>query len=477
MTLLGDMVASAVRIFEGAGRVDMSRSRILAARPEWWGAAANDSSIDNVPALDACLAAHPAMQLGLGDYYLHQTWVIGLSNRRIWGIGRTRDARGTRLLRLGSRGAVVMLGSGERPATINDYTRGLDLRWLEFGRTEGAAPVEGDDPRAATGLVVRHVLDAYCEGLRANEHAIGYSLRGAVRSYFRDCVAFRSLASDPSGRDVFIGFDLDGRSPPISTGANASLFLIDCNASVGNSPRLAESIGCRVLGALSDTFIIRFETTSLGVGIDVDGKASRMSAEQRAIAHLDLNIDTPVLDQCRQTGLRLTGMSEQAMVTVRSPYVGLSAGAASAMEVSDSGGSIGIEGGQLIGLFAPDAVGIRVNRVSGVAFAGTSVLGFARPVQVTAARAFEMVVAINSGGKSSDAPAIGLTDCHAGYLRPRVAGPERAYSAAVEIDGRSSGITVETASLVTSLTNGKAVTRGGRMVAPVSGSAVTIASS
>lgn len=475
LTLLGDMVAAAERIFEGAGRVDLSRSRVLAARPEWWGAAANDPAIDNVPALDACLAAHPAMQLGLGDYHLHRTWVIGRSNRRIWGIGRTKDAQGTRLLRHGSRGAVVMLGSGERPATINDYVRGIDLRWVELGRTEAAAAMSGSDATAAAGLVVRHVLDAYCEGLRANEHAICYSVRGAVRSYFHDCVAFRSLARDSAGRDIFIGFDLDGRSPPIATGANASVYLIDCNASTGNSPRLAQSIGCRLLGAMSDTSLIRFETTSLDVGIDIDGKAARMPPEQQAIAHLDLTIDTPVLDQCRKIGFRLTGMSGEAMVSVKSPYVGLSRGATSAVEITESGGSIGIEGGQVIGLFAPGAVGIGIDRVTGATIAGTRILGFTHPVRIANARAFELVVAINSGGRSGNEPAIELTDCHAGYLRPRVAGPERAYGVAVAIDERSRGITVETASLDVSLTNGKGVMRGAMPVAAVNGSSVSIA--
>ena len=313
-----------------------------------------------------------------------------------------------------------MLGSSaQRPATINDYTRGIDFGWIELGRTDLLARLPGRKlPTAPVGLVVRHVLDAYCEGLRANEHAIGYSLRGAVRSYFHDCLAFRSLARAPSGRDVFIGFDFDGRSPPIATGANASLYLIDCNASIGSSPRLANSIGCRLLGALSDTFIIRFETTSLDVGIEVDGQAAQMSAQQRAIAHLDLNIETPVLDQCRRyraSAHRPVGAGHGfgPIALCRAFRRG-----EIALEISNSGGSIGIEGGQLIGTFAPGAVGIRVDRVSGAAFAGTSILGFTRPVRATAARAFELWFPSIRAGRRSNEPAVDST-----IARPATSGP------------------------------------------------------
>lgn len=476
LTLLGDIDAPAERIFDGPGIVDMSRSRVLAARPEWWGATTDDPSVDNITAFNACLAAHPVMQLGLGDYHLKKTWIIGLSNRRIWGIGRTKDAGGTRLLRHGSQGAVVLLGSIKPPPTINEYARGIDLRWIELGRSEAAGPISGQDAQLAAGLVVRHVLDAYCEGLRANEHSIGYSLRGAVRSYFHDCVAFRS-APGRGGRSTFIGFDLDGRSPPIETGANASIFLIDCNASVGNPSHLASSVGCRLTGALSDTFLVRFETASLAVGIEVDGQAASMSERQRRVAHIDLNIDSPVLDQCREVGLRITGMSDQSMVSVNSPYVGLSTGATAAIELADNGGFTNITGGQLIGMFATAAVGVSVNRCSGPTLAGTIISGFTHPVRSTGVRAFEFVVAINSAGNSNDGPAVQLTDCHSGYLRPRVAGPQRAYGVAVEIDRRSRNITVEAAALETAITSGKAVIHDGRTLFAIGGSAITIGAS
>lgn len=468
LTLRGDMIAPADTIFFGPGRVDLNASRLLYARPEWWGAKADDASVDNAGAFDACIAAHPVMQLGPGDYHLPGGWAVERSNRRVWGIGRTKDARGTRLLKHGPRGSVLRVGPLSPPRSINDYVRGIDIRWIELGRTEVPSASNGEEKGAPVGLMVRHILDARFEGLRVNEHAIGYSIRGAVRSFFEDCSAFRSTGGSGSPADLFIGFDLDGRTPPIATGANASLYLIDCNVNVGGAPRLGQSTGCRLLGAFSDTFVVRLETTNLDVGIDVDGLAGRLTSAQRRNAHIDFVIDMPVLDQCHRAGLRMTGLSDEALVTVNNPYVGLSAGAAGAIEVSNSGGSTAIASGQLVGTFAPNASGIHLTNVSGFSCAGTAVQGFSHPIVATSAMAFDLVLMINSGAGSMAGDAIALTDCRAGYIRPRIAGA--GYRTVVAADARTSRVAVNVAAIEQPRGGGNLVTREGVALAVPNGS-------
>ncbi len=348
LTLTGDLIAGASRLFTGPGRVDLARSRIVAARPEWWGAVAGDPAIDSAPALHACLAAHPAMQLGVGDYHLATTLRIDRPNRRVWGIGRAKGFGGTRLLLHGGGGAVVLVGSETGPASVNDFLWGIDLRWLELGRTSAPLRATGG-PGDAVGLRIRHVVDSVFEGVRASEHAVGFSLTGAVRSFLRDCTAFRSVPG--AAGDTFTGFDMDGRVPPpaIATGANASLYLIDCAASIGGDPRLRVAAGCRLTGTLSDTFIDRFETTAIDVGILVDGRRDALTAAQRANGHVDLHIRGVVLDQCRDAGIRLTGLSDAALVDIVDPYVALSPAGTAAIDIADCGGGIDVSGGQLIG--------------------------------------------------------------------------------------------------------------------------------
>ena len=446
LRLMGDLVAPAAQIFFGPGTVDLTHSRLLFARPEWWGGFAGRPEIDCRASLSACIASHPAMQLGLGDYHLGGTWTIDQPNRRVWGVGRTKGGKGTRLLLTAGAGPVVLVGTEDPPNEINLYPRGIDRRWLELGRSSAAPPPKSGDPASvATGLAVRHVLDSVFEGLRANEHAVGFSLRGAVRTFVRDCAAFRSLAPDPGGRDIFVGFDLDGRDPPIATGANASLYLIDCVASTGNHPRLSISTGCRLAGAFSDTFIIRLETTALGRGIDVVGDKRGGPPRPGRARNLDLHIELPVLDQCLECGISIEDLDDDAMIDVVTPYVGLGPNAISAISIRNSGGAVSVLGGQLVGTPAPGAAGIVMEDVSGVAFNGTKLLDFSEPVKANRLAFCELILLVNRAHGSGAGAAISLNGASHCYLRPRLMGSAKAYRTAVDIDGSSHGVVVELA--------------------------------
>ncbi len=460
LRLRGDLSAPAAHIFLGPGRVDMLHGRVLAARPEWWGAAADDPAVDCRAAFAACLEAHLVMVLGTGDYYLAQTWVIDRSNRRIWGIGRAKDARGTRLLLRGGSGTVVQVGSETAPASINNYITGVDLRWVELGRT--AAPgISGAAP--ATGLAIRHVLDCQFEGLRANEHAICYSIQGAVRTYLRDCRAFRSLAHDPAGQDIFIGFDMDGFRPSIPTGANASVYLVDCNATLGAAPRLKTSIGARLLGAMSDSFLTRFETSAVGTGILVDGGSEAPDKIDRRFSQVDVHIDTPVLDQCGSSGIEISRLAANAMLEIRSPYVAIAQAGTVALRCAQLGGSVSVSGGQLIGSFAPNMIGVELEQVTGVAISGTTLLGCARPIEVRGGTALDLVFAV-IGDATGHGPAITVERSRQIYMRPRLSGISGAYGSGIAIDAASRAITIETVGIDGSklAANGATLTIAGR---------------
>ncbi len=436
LTFDGDLTAPSVRIFDGPGRVDLGASRVAAARPEWWGATANDAACDCSAALAACLAAHPVLQLGRGDYYLESTWKIDRPGARVAGVGGL-GVGGTRLVLRGGVGAVVLVGTEDPPAQINDYLRGVELRDIALGRT--SAPTS----ESAVGLAVRHVLLCNFEGLDSDEHAIGYSIKGAVRTFLRGCAALRTASSETGHGDSFVAFELDGRSSPIPTGANASLYLIDCLARTGGRPTLTTSVGCRMRGGFSDTFIIRFETTELAVGILVDGEASLRSADETRLGHVDLHIEGPVLDQCSGRGIAITGLGGEALVEIARPYVALAPGGRVGIDIDVSGGNIGLVGGQLLGwVAAGHAVGLRIAGSRGIEAAGIKLLGFGRPVEVLASRGLDLVLAINNRA-GEGGPAIRVERSDRVYLRPRIAGGSTAFDVGVAIDGASRNIVIE----------------------------------
>ncbi len=462
LTLTGDLVAPARRIFFGPGRVDLMRSSVIAARPEWWGAIADDPQTDCLPALSACLAAHISMQLGAGDYLISDTLDIALPNRRVQGVGRVRDARATRLVLLSATGVVMRAGVSKTPRGINDYVQGLDVRWLILGRSIAPAPAAA----AATGLVITHVLDCVFEGIRTDEHSIGFQIGAAVRTFVRDCTAFRGLSTGDVAQASFIGFDMAGATPGLP-GTNASLYLVDCLASTGRPP-LAMSIGARLKGAIADTFLIRFETAAVTDGIVIEGDSVALGAARARSAHVNVSIQAPVLDGCLRSGIAISGLSDHSAVALDNPYVALAPEGTVALSVRNCRGNLDIAGGQLLGgpAFGKRVTtGLLIDDVEGVVCTRTRIMGFARPVDVRAAAGFELTVAVSSRLGATGQPAIRLADCRRGYVRPLIAGEANAHTAGVAIGGSVSALTIETVG-IDAATVDTGVTRNGGTVAP-----------
>ena len=463
LTLRGDMVTGGSRIFLGKGKVNLIQSRVLVARPEWWGAVAGDPKVDCRAAFTACLNAHLAMELGLGDYYFYDALIISQHNRRIWGMSRIKDAGGTRLLRLGGDGPTVIVGTLKAPGSINDYVRGVDMRWLEITRTQTASPITAGGADPATGLEIRYVLDCLFEGLRSNEHAIGYSARGAVRSYLKDCTAFRSTTNPSPAQDMFVGFDLGGRSGAGRSGGNASIFMIDCNASIGGKLKLATCVGTRLTGEISDTFIIRFETASLVDGILIDGQVSQLSSDSARAGHVDVRIEAPVLDQCSGTGIRIANLSDHALFDLRDPYVALAPGNGTAIAIADCGGNVDISGGQLIGWVALQSggkpTGLDIKRSKGFSVTGLKLLEFGSAIICSDASAFELSVAINRPDSQSADAAISLRKCRNGLVRPRITGRADAYKSAVLVAGDAATIKIDLSAVDTDAIAGDSIAK------------------
>ena len=440
LTIVGDFEAPTTTIFSGPGRVDLSRSRLLAVRPEWWGAVADDPRTDSHPGLTAALAAHPAIALGSGSYFISQTWEIDRSDRQIHGIGgRSKDLRATRIVLVGATGTVVRVGTERDPGGINASVTSIDMRRIELVRS--LAPRR--TAVAATGLRLVHVLNSVFEDIRANEHEIGFSMSGVVHSFLRDCAAFRSITNGAAD-ESFVGFALTEPAP--TTGANnASIYLIDCLASLGNAPKLSVSIGMQLQGAFADTHVIRLETSAMAQGIVVDGRATTLSRARQRSGHLNLLIDAPVLDGCGRTGISVSGLAAGAAVEVRSPYIALSATGSVAIAARQTQGAFDVIGGQAIGWPATDggvaAIGLELDGATGVTATRIKLVGFARPVVARATQQFDLTVSI-AAERASDNAAIALTGCGGGYVRALLTGPHRV---AVAADAASRNVTIDTA--------------------------------
>ncbi|WP_374944718.1 hypothetical protein [Sphingomonas sp.] len=445
LTFTGDFQASAAPVFAGAGRVDLNVSRVLTARPEWWGAVAGDPRIDCLPALEAAIAAHGCVALIAADYHISATLRIALPGRRIE--GRTGSAGGrttvSRLVLTRADGDVVQVGPDRDPGGPGAFVTGIVLHQLELARSVAVAPGGSLERGGPAGLRVQYAVACRFENLTSVEHAAGYVMRGVVRSFLRNCSAYRSRPSaDGAGAgEGFVGFLFDGSADFGLAGGNASLYVDECVVSTGGVPRLARSIGAYLPGAFADIFLTRFEMATMTDGIVVDGLASEGNSRRARTGNGDLHITAPILDSVSHAGLTLSRLSPYGVVDVIDPYIAVVPGSLAAIHVHDGGGMTTITGGQLIGWGDADgggnAVGVHAVNAAGLSVRGLKILGHRRPVGLTGCRDFDIDVAIHNPAQIASQAAVQLAACDRGTVHARVTGGAGVFPQGVRLDGQA----------------------------------------
>ena len=447
LTLLGSFAAPVAHIFTGPGTIDLSRARLLEAYPEWWGAIPEDTGADSAPAIQACLAAHPAMRLGPHSYYCSRTIAVEQSSRRIVGSGQRwlGPGQGTRIVLTGT-GDVMRLGTLRRPGGINDFVQGVVISDLQLTRTQPAA---GDGLDAAAGLRCQFILFCDISRVDSAESVNGFVASGTVRTYFRDCSAFRSPAGGNRSK-IFRGYVCDGNADIGLAGGNGSVYFVDCNARTGGRLDLADNVGMLLDGPFADTYLANFETSAIATGIRLAGNASAQGRGRQRSGYADTRIVAPVLDQCTAVGIEITDTSDHALIDISDAYVASAPGSRATMLLNQSRGLVTIRGGQLLGWFAAERgsfpIGLDAADSDGLDLSGLKLLGFREPTRMTRCRDLRLAAAVNQPDRRSPSPAVQLTDCAEALVAVSVKGREGAYAAGVQVSGgQSRSLAIETA--------------------------------
>lgn len=447
LTVLGQFAAPVGPVFSGEGRADLNRSRTPHAHPEWFGAEADNGAADCLPGLRACLAAHPVMILRAADYWLSDTFVVERPFTRIWGAGyRGADrGQGTRLLVRSGSADVLRVGPDRAPGSVNDFLQGVDIRWLELGRT---MPVEPGPRGEPAGLRLQYVLVCQFEGLSSRESGIGFAAVGAVRTYLRDCIAFRSLPGKVRG--TWRGFQLGGYESVGLAGTNGSLFVTDCNVSIGGSPGVEDAVGMLLEGGFADTFVINLEVTSLTTGIRIDGAAQRIGG-MASVGHANLHLRMPIIDQCGSVGIDIRATSEHALIEISDPYIAISPRGAAAIRATGARGATTIVGGQLIGRSARNstsAAGLALRGSSGIDVTGLKIADFAVPVSLSDCTGIALSGQVHNPQVRTGSPAIALQHCRNVSVRMRISGADQPFASGVSLSESPPGPVLVDATLI-----------------------------
>lgn len=444
LTLLAGLIAPIASIFTGPGIVDLNRSRVACAHPEWWGALPGDGTHNNLPALRACLHAHPVTQLLAADYYISSTFVVDRPFSRIMGSGfrGVSSGHGTRIIVTSGTADVVRAGPIVSPAATNDFFQSIAIHSVALTRSVAVDTAGGVLP---AGLRAQFLLFADFQQVSAFEHGVGFVAHGLVRSTFTDCVAFRSIPGRQAGQP-YRGFLLDG-SPTIGLpGGNASLFLIGCNATIGGDPRVTDAVGLSLEGAFADRFVSAFESTSIATGIRIDGKTAAIGGRARS-GHVNLHLHMPIIDQCGQAGIDIRDTSPQSLIDIVDPYIAVAPTAKAALHFHAMRGNASVTGGQFIGSTNMDAhgsaFGITATESRGLQVSGLKILEHRRPVALTQCNGFSLRLAIANPDSRPGGSSVTLRDCGSGTVDILVSGQERAFTSGVRIDCRSSRLRID----------------------------------
>ncbi|WP_322966109.1 hypothetical protein [Sphingomonas fuzhouensis] len=449
LTLLGSFMAPVAHIFTGAGKVDLNRSRMVEAHPEWWGAAPGDSRQDSLSALTACLAAHPVMRLLAADYFISATLAVERSFCRIIGSGfrGTEQGQGTRLIVTGGRADVLRVGPASRPKMVNDFLQNIDIRGIALARSVAPDTSGGAQP---AGLRAQFLLFGRIDDVSAAEHAVGFVARGLVRTTFTNCIAFRSVPGRQDNQ-YWRGFLLDGSADIGLAGGNASLSLIECNASIGGEPKVEDGVGLLLDGAFADSFVLGFETTGIATGIRVDGRADALATRGRN-GHVNLHLTMPIIDQCGTIGIEIRNTSTHAMIDITEPYVAVAPSADAAMRFDRMRGAVTLTGGQCVGNMnmaaKGDAAGLEALDSHGLQVTGLKILEHSRPVVVTRCEGLSLRLLIANPSSRPGGDAISVSNCTAGTIAPLISGQDGAFATGVRFVGRSAQMHVDASGIM-----------------------------
>ncbi len=444
LTLLGGLIAPIGRIFTGPGRVDLNKCRIACAHPEWWGAAPGDGGRDSLPALQACLRAHPAMHLLAADYFISDTFVVERGFCSVTGSGfrGTQGGDGTRLIVTNGTADVMRVGPEASPGGVNAFLQNIAVRSLALSRSVVPDTTGG---RMPAGLRAQFLLFADFREISAPEHGAGFVARGLVRSTFTDCVAFRSMSGVQAGQ-LWRGFLLDGSRDIGLAGGNASIFLRSCNATIGGAPALADPVGLQIEGAFADTFVTEFETSGVPTGIRVDGKTALIGGRARH-GHIDLHLVLPIIDQCANAGIDILDTSSEALIDVIDPYIAVAPGAKAALRFQDMRGLATVTGGQLAGSVdlasGGRAVGLLASASSGIQISGLKILEHARPASLTGCSGFALRLAIANPSSRPGASGLTLRDCEGGTADILLSGQNSAFASGVRVEGSAKRLRID----------------------------------
>lgn len=429
LVINGPITADLHKIFYmNGGTLTVSPKKNRVGYPEWWGAVTNAGDAGNGAlndaALLACVQAVPVTQLQRADYWINSTWTPRREGYTVEGVDGTAGTGGsnglTRILVRSPTLDTMDISPASAPVDINHFYKNITIRNVELTRDTSSSafpvvpPAPGSEAAGCAGLRMKWTLYTELDNVWSRENIIGFASGGAVQTHYNKTWAFRSTpkAASAPNPDYWIGYFWDGYADISLPAGNASIYLTDCNASLGGvigahgaSPITSD--GFFVDGPCSDFWAFRCETLVTQRGFSFVGIGSGGTSTQRRDGHIDVHIDDCHVDQFSDRGFYFRNMPVGTIIVVDGETYAAPGGSGpiACYEVRDSAGVIKISG-EAICSSVPNTIGLYVYNSSGVV-SDVIVAQSQRPIALDAASDCRIVPTINVCEEATLAPTQG----------------------------------------------------------------------
>lgn len=407
--------------------------------PEWFGARSGDGSFDNRPALDACVAACPVMQLAAVDYWIHGRWTVSTHHRTIRGAGRNGDGPNpaTRVLLNSSTQDVFMVGTDTNPGSINAFVQFVDVENVTFVSAAPPTPPSSGIQGGPSCVRGQYILNCSFTRVYTINGTNGFYFTGAVYSELKESSSQRLAAGTTPANDYFIGCMLDG-TPSIGANTGIASFYIRKYAVTGTTSALV-NYGVYSANGFTDMFIDSVETSGVQFGITLNGNPGVTYGSE------DCKVFNCVLDQVNK-GISLNAGSNTTAAVLMNNYVAVSASPSggkgieiASTPLSGQGGSISLLGNQIIG-GGGNTVGISVSNSSGVQSVGNILTDLNNPIQLSSVSQSRFSDRISNPIQSAGSAAILLSGSARIVLDCSANGKAAAFPAGIRLSGSGNSV-------------------------------------
>jgi len=368
--------------------------------PAWYGAVANDNTVDNSAAINACILACPVSQLGSGDYYIGNSGqsagavcISMVTNGRVLrGVSETQDdlapnnsnRTATKLILTNGYASGIRIGQASNPGgSVPSWVEHVVVENLSIIRNVTIQNPASGFANAPCGLIMQWANLCEVRNVWVKENTIGFYSTATVACRYTKCRSLRYLDAANPSNDFFAGFFQNNDAPSGFNSGNASLYYDDCgafsNESAGNT--YTYCAGLQMYQGFTDTFVTKFETVNCGYGIDAAGRSSTALDWHTE----DLIIRACVLDGCRFAGIRISTTGPRTAAQIIGGYIGstVATGPSSiGVHIYESHGAVTITSLQAIVANANPATGLLIENSSGVSGFGNQWVDFQDPIRM-----------------------------------------------------------------------------------------------